>query len=185
MSSNGFFYRQTPNLITIARILLVPVVIWLILAQWDSVLGRVSALVLFVLAASTDGIDGAIARRRDVITNLGKLLDPIADKALLSGALVALSILGEVNWFATVLILIRELGITLWRLAIANKNVVAASGGGKLKTVIQIVAISLVIAPFEFLGAWYELFTEFGIWLSVLVTLYTGWQYLRSQYAKP
>lgn len=184
MSSSGFFYRQTPNLITIVRILLVPLVIWLILLHWDSIWGRVSALVLFVLAASTDGIDGAIARKRNVITNLGKLLDPIADKALLSGALVALSVLGEVNWWATSLILFRELGITLWRLAIANKNVVAASGGGKLKTVIQIVAISLVIAPFEFLGVFYDLLTEFGIWLSVAVTLVTGWQYLRSAYAK-
>lgn len=185
MSSKGFFYRQTPNLITIARILLVPLVIWLILAHWESILGRVSALVLFVLAASTDGIDGAIARRRNVITNLGKLLDPIADKALLSGALVALSWLGEVSWWATVLILFRELGITLWRLAIANKNVVAASGGGKLKTVIQIVAISLVIAPFEFLGSWYSMVVEFGIWLSVAITLYTGISYLRAQYGKP
>ena len=185
MSSNGFLYRQTPNLITIARILLVPLVIWLLLAQWDSILGRVSALIFFVLAASTDGIDGAIARRRDVITNLGKLLDPIADKALLSGALVALSLLGEVSWWATGLILFRELGITLWRLAIASKEVVAASGGGKLKTVIQIVAISFVIVPFEFLGVWFEYLTEFGIWLSVAITLWTGWQYLKAQYAKP
>lgn len=180
MSSNSFLYRQTPNLITIARILLVPLVIFLLVSQWESILGRLAALVLFVLAASTDGIDGAIARKRNVISNLGKLLDPIADKALLSGALVTLSIMNQVSWWATGLILVRELGITIWRLSIANRKVVAASGGGKLKTVIQIVAISLVIAPFDFLGSWYLTFTDIGIWIAVAITVVTGLQYLRS-----
>ncbi|MCF8523947.1 MAG: CDP-alcohol phosphatidyltransferase family protein, partial [Aquiluna sp.] len=113
MTSRSFLYRQTPNLITSVRILMVPLVLWLIMVGWDSFAERMIALVLLVLAASTDGIDGAIARKRNLVTNLGKILDPIADKALLSGALIVLSIQGAVPWWATVLILIREFGITV------------------------------------------------------------------------
>lgn len=179
MSSRSFLYRQTPNLITSARIALVPVVLWLILGYWDSWVGRVAALVLLVLAASTDGIDGAIARKRNLVTNLGKILDPIADKALLSGALIALSIQDAIPWAATLIILARELGITVYRLVIVKKRVIAASGGGKFKTVMQIVAVSMVIAPFEILGDWYLVLTQIVLWFTVALTLYTGWQYLR------
>lgn len=179
MSSNSFLYRQTPNLITIARIAVVPVVLFLILTGWDSGLQRWMALILFVLAAITDGIDGSIARSRNLITNLGKILDPIADKALLSGALIALSIINQVSWWITGLILIRELGITIWRLVIVKRKVVAASGGGKFKTVLQIVAVSLVIAPLGFFGDWYSLATQAVLWIAVAVTLYTGLSYLR------
>lgn len=178
MSSNSFLYRQTPNLITMARIALVPVVLWLIVSQWESFWGRVAALVLLVLAASTDGIDGALARKRDLVSNLGKLLDPIADKALLSGSLIALSAIGVIEWWITIAILVRELGITLYRLVIAKKRVLAASGGGKFKTVLQIIAISLAIAPFEFLGDWYTLFVQAVLWFTVAVTWYTGIRYL-------
>lgn len=178
MSSKSFLYRQTPNLITMARIALVPVVLWLIVSQWESFWGRVAALVLLVLAASTDGIDGALARKRDLVSNLGKLLDPIADKALLSGSLIALSAIGVIEWWITIAILVRELGITLYRLVIAKKQVLAASGGGKFKTVLQIIAISLAIAPFEFLGDWYTLFVQAVLWFTVAVTWYTGIRYL-------
>lgn len=178
MSSKSFLYRQTPNLITMARIALVPVVLWLIVSQWESFWGRVAALVLLVLAASTDGIDGALARKRDLVSNLGKLLDPIADKALLSGSLIALSAIGVIEWWITIAILVRELGITLYRLVIAKKRVLAASGGGKFKTVLQIIAISLAIAPFEFLGDWYTLFVQAVLWFTVAVTWYTGIRYL-------
>lgn len=161
-----------------ARIALVPVVLWLIVSQWESFWGRVAALVLLVLAASTDGIDGALARKRDLVSNLGKLLDPIADKALLSGSLIALSAIGVIEWWITIAILVRELGITLYRLVIAKKRVLAASGGGKFKTVLQIIAISLAIAPFEFLGDWYTLFVQAVLWFTVAVTWYTGIRYL-------
>ncbi len=178
MTSKSFLYRQTPNLITGARIAIVPVVLWLMLALWDSEIGRFIALVLLILAASTDGIDGAIARRRNLVTNLGKLLDPIADKALLSGSLIALSIVEAVPWWITIAILVREIGITVYRLAIANKRVLAASGGGKFKTVLQIVAISLAIAPFDFLGSWYQTFVFAVMLFTVAVTWYTGIRYL-------
>lgn len=156
-----------------------PVVLWLILGFWDSDLGRVIALVLLVLAASTDGIDGAIARKRNLVTNLGKLLDPIADKALLSGSLIALSVVGQVQWWITIAILLRELGITVYRLVVAKRKVIAASSGGKFKTVLQIIAISLAIAPLDFLGSWYQTFVYLVLLFTVVITWYTGISYLR------
>ncbi len=179
MSSKSFLYRQTPNLITSARILMVPLVLWLMLVGWDSTVDRLLALILLIIAASTDGIDGAIARKRNLITNLGKILDPIADKALLSGALVVLSIQDAVPWWATIVILVREFGITVFRLVVAKKRVIAASGGGKLKTVIQIVGVCMAIAPFDFLGDWWGVLTDIVIYLAVALTLWTGVQYLR------
>ena len=107
---------------------MVPVVLWLIFDYWDF-WGRFAALVLLVLAASTDGIDGAIARKRNLVSDFGKLIDPIADKALLTGALVALSIQGAVPWIATLLILARELIVTVYRLVVAKRRVIAATGG--------------------------------------------------------
>ena len=179
MSSKSFLYRQTPNLITSARILMVPLVLWLMMVGWDSTLDRFLALVLLIIAASTDGIDGAIARKRNLITNLGKILDPIADKALLSGALIVLSIQDAVPWWATIIILVREFGITVFRLVVAKKRVIAASGGGKLKTVIQIVGVCMAIAPFDFLGYWWGVLTSIVIYLAVVLTIWTGIQYLR------
>jgi CDP-diacylglycerol--glycerol-3-phosphate 3-phosphatidyltransferase len=181
MTSRSFLYRQTPNIITSVRIALVPVVLWLILGYWDSWAGRMAALVLLVIAASTDGIDGAIARKRNLVTNLGKILDPIADKALLSGALIALSIQGAIPWAATGIILVRELGITVYRLAVVKKRVIAASGGGKFKTVMQIIAVSMVIAPFDFLGPWFSILTQIVLWFTVALTVFTGIQILRPQ----
>ncbi len=158
---------------------MVPLVLWLMLVGWDSTVDRLLALILLIIAASTDGIDGAIARKRNLITNLGKILDPIADKALLSGALVVLSIQDAVPWWATIVILVREFGITVFRLVVAKKRVIAASGGGKLKTVIQIVGVCMAIAPFAFLGDWWGVLTDIVIYLAVALTLWTGVQYLR------
>ena len=172
--ATSFLYRQTPNLITISRIAMVPLVLWLILGEWDSYVGRAVARALLVLAASTDGIDGAIARKRDLVSNLGKILDPIADKALLSGALIALSMQGAVPWLATWLILGRELLITVYRLLVAKKRVIAATGGGKFKTVMQIISVSLYVAPLGFLGLWYLWLSDAVLWFTVVVTLITG-----------
>ena len=160
---------------------MVPLVLWLMMVGWDSFAERMFALVLLVLAASTDGIDGAIARKRNLVTNLGKILDPIADKALLSGALIVLSIQAAVPWWATVLILVREFGITVYRLVVAKRRVIAASGGGKFKTVIQIIGVSMAVAPFDFLGRWWLWLTQAVILFAVVITWYTGLQYLRPQ----
>jgi CDP-diacylglycerol--glycerol-3-phosphate 3-phosphatidyltransferase len=153
---------------------MVPIVLWLLLEFWTDPLLRFLAMVILIIAASTDGLDGSIARKRGLITNLGKILDPIADKALLSGTLIVLSILGAVSWFATVLILIRELGITIYRLIVVRRHVIAADGWGKFKTVMQIVSVCLVIAPFGFLGDWYYWLTNIVLWFTVAITLWSG-----------
>jgi CDP-diacylglycerol--glycerol-3-phosphate 3-phosphatidyltransferase len=156
---------------------MVPIVLWLVLDYWDF-WGRFAALVLLVLAASTDGIDGAIARKRNLVTNFGKLLDPIADKALLTGSLLALSVQEAVPWVATGLILARELIVTGYRLVVARRQVIAATGGGKFKTVMQIIAVSLALAPFEALGTWYLLLSQAVLWFTVVLTLWSGKQIL-------
>lgn len=183
MTSSGperrWWFRQLPNSITLIRILLVPVVIWLLFTEWDSTLGRLVALVIFVISAATDGLDGGIARKYQIESNFGRLLDPIADKVLLGGSLIALSILNQVPWLATVLILFRELGITVYRLAVAKRRVISANSGGKFKTVIQIVVISLVILPAESLVPFWSELIVYPIWFAVLVTLFTAVGYWR------
>jgi CDP-diacylglycerol--glycerol-3-phosphate 3-phosphatidyltransferase len=178
MITRSFFYRQTPNLITSMRLAMVPVVLWLLFEFWDDSLIRFLAMVILIIAASTDGLDGSIARRRGLITNLGKILDPIADKALLGGVLIVLSSVGAVSWFATGLILFRELGITIYRLLVINKRVIAAAGAGKLKTLMQIVAVCLIIAPLSFLGDWYTWLTNLVLWFTVAITLWSGALYI-------
>src|SRR5690606_28101082 len=108
---------------------------------------RVTALVVFVLASLTDRLDGELARRYGLVTDFGKIADPIADKALIGAALVSLSILGELPWWVTIVILGREAGVTALRFAVIKHGVIPASFGGKIKTVLQIVAIGLFILP--------------------------------------
>lgn len=171
------------NLVTLARILFAPVLIVLLLVDaGEHGVIRFVAGALFILGMATDGLDGSLARRRNLITSSGKILDPIADKVLIGGALITLSILGELWWWVTGLILLREVGITVWRLIIAKKRVVAASSGGKLKTVFQTMAISFYLVPlYLFLGPYADVMqyvnaTLMGI--AVALTLYSGAQYL-------
>lgn len=168
-----------PNVITMARILCVPFFVWTLFAFEPNSFARWYSLALFIVIMVSDGVDGAIARRRGLITNLGKLLDPIADKALLGGALVALSVLAEFTWWATIVILIRELGITVYRFVVVKQQVVAASNGGKLKTILQSVLIGSLVSPLNsLLSPWYVT-VEAWLTLAVLiVTVYTGVQYL-------
>jgi len=163
-----------PNAITVARILLVPLFIWL---ELRFPLGGLTAwwgVLVFVLAISTDGVDGAIARRRGLVTNLGKILDPIADKALTGAGFLLLSWFGMVPWWVTALVLVREIGITVYRLIVVRKRVIAASSGGKIKTTLQAVVIPLLLAP---LDVFWQLKAVL-LWAAVLVTLYTGLQYV-------
>lgn len=171
-----------PNAITIVRILLAPIFFWMLLADaGEGGLLRWLATALFVIAIATDGIDGHIARSRGLVTDLGKILDPIADKLLTSGALVCLSILGEVPWWVTALIMLREVGITVWRFAeLGRGNVVPASSGGKLKTVVQAVAISFALAPFpQLLGEWMAWVNAVLIALALILTVWSGAVYVR------
>ncbi|MFC6357257.1 CDP-diacylglycerol--glycerol-3-phosphate 3-phosphatidyltransferase [Luethyella okanaganae] len=170
-----------PNLITVLRILLAPLFIWMLIADAgaDGPL-RWWAAMLFIVAIATDGVDGAIARRRGLVTDLGKLLDPIADKVLTGGALVGLSILGELWWWVTIVILLREVGITVWRMVeLGRGTVVPASRGGKLKTIVQAVAISLALVPlWTILGEWMHWVNGFVMALALVLTVYSGVEYL-------
>ena len=136
--------------------------------------GNRSAIV-FVVAMATDRLDGELARSRGLITDFGKLADPIADKALTGMAFIGLSLIGQLWWWVTVLVLVREIGITVLRFVVIRYGVMPASRGGKLKTVLQAVALSMLLAPIG--GVW--------LWLSgavmaaaVLVTVVTGVDYV-------
>ncbi|WP_010205191.1 CDP-diacylglycerol--glycerol-3-phosphate 3-phosphatidyltransferase [Salinibacterium sp. PAMC 21357] len=168
------------NIITVVRIFLAPLFIWLLLLD-DSEMGLIRYLAagLFIFAIVTDAVDGHLARGRNLITNVGIILDPIADKVLTGGALVALSILGELPWWVTILILVREFGITIYRFAVLSKVVVPASRGGKLKTVLQAVAISLYLVPLSsVLGSWVSWINWSVMTVAVVLTVYTGIEYL-------
>jgi CDP-diacylglycerol--glycerol-3-phosphate 3-phosphatidyltransferase len=180
-------YGDTPvsdgniaNIITVVRILLAPLFIWLLLddAGRMGVLRYVAAA-LFIVAIATDSVDGILARRRNLITNLGIILDPIADKVLIGGALVTLSILGELWWWVTILIMVRELGITAFRFAVLSDRVIPASRGGKLKTVFQAVAIALYLVPlFTIVGNGMLVVNAVVMGIAVALTVATGIDYL-------
>jgi CDP-diacylglycerol--glycerol-3-phosphate 3-phosphatidyltransferase len=116
-----------------------------------------------------------------LITNLGKLLDPIADKALIGGALVSLSILGELSWFITGAILFRELAITIYRLVVAKRRVLAASPGGKFKTVMQSIAIGFLLSPFDYYFPWLIPIEMVLIYFALFVTIITAIQYIDAE----
>lgn len=169
-----------PNLITVVRILLAPLFIWMLLADagQDGAL-RWWAAALFIVAIATDGIDGAIARRHNLVTDLGKILDPIADKVLTGSALVCLSILGELWWWVTIVILVREIGITVFRFVMLRDRVIPASRGGKLKTLLQSVAISLALLPLWLVvGDWIYWVNWTAMALALILTVITGIDYL-------
>jgi CDP-diacylglycerol--glycerol-3-phosphate 3-phosphatidyltransferase len=136
------------NALTVLRIVIVPVFLAVLFAGGGHATGwRVGATALFALAAVTDRVDGQLARRYGLVTDFGKLADPIADKALIGAALVSLSLLGDLSWWITVVIAVRELGITLLRFAVLRRRVIPASRGGKVKTLTQSVAVGLYLLP--------------------------------------
>jgi CDP-diacylglycerol--glycerol-3-phosphate 3-phosphatidyltransferase len=134
---------NTANALTVLRLALVPVFIACLLAGGPG--WRVAAFVTFVVASVTDLLDGRIARSRGLITDFGKIADPIADKALTGAALVTLSAQGDLAWWVTVVILVREVSVTVLRFWVIRRGVIAASRGGKLKTLLQVVAIALYV----------------------------------------
>jgi CDP-diacylglycerol--glycerol-3-phosphate 3-phosphatidyltransferase len=141
-----------PNALTVLRLAVVPLFAVLLLQGGDlqagpDAAGRYWATLVFVLAIITDRYDGLIARRTGQVTEFGKLADPIADKALTGTALIGLSMLGLLPWWVTLVILVREVGVTLLRFWVIRHGVIAASRGGKLKTVVQALAIGLYILP--------------------------------------
>ncbi|HWT33082.1 MAG TPA: CDP-diacylglycerol--glycerol-3-phosphate 3-phosphatidyltransferase [Microbacterium sp.] len=175
--------RQLPNTITVVRIVCAPVFLWMLLADTghDGAL-RWWAAVLFVLAIATDGIDGWLARRHQLVTDLGKILDPIADKVITGCAFVGLSILGELDWWITIVVLVREIGITVYRLLVISDHVLAAAWMGKLKTVAQAVALTLALAPlWTLVGGWIFWVNGITMTIAVLLTIASGLDYVVSE----
>jgi len=158
------------NALTVLRLVLVPVFVACLLAGGDG--WRVVAFAVFAVASVTDLLDGRIARRRGLITDFGKIADPVADKALTGAALVTLSALGELPWWVTVVILAREIWVTVLRFWVIRHGVIAASRGGKLKTLLQVLAIALYVVPGP-----PELLREVVMGAAVVVTLVTGVDY--------
>jgi CDP-diacylglycerol--glycerol-3-phosphate 3-phosphatidyltransferase len=174
--SNG----NIANIITVVRILLAPLFVWLVLLDGgEHGLWRFIAAALFIAAIATDGLDGALARKRNLVTNSGIILDPIADKILIGGALIALALVAELPWWVVVVILAREIGITLFRLMVLSDRVIPASGGGKLKTVLQAVTLSSWLVPtWLLLGSWVFTLNWVLRGAVIVVTVATGLDYL-------
>jgi CDP-diacylglycerol---glycerol-3-phosphate 3-phosphatidyltransferase len=158
------------NALTVLRLALVPIFVACLLAGGPG--WRVVAFIAFSVASVTDLLDGRIARRRGLITDFGKIADPIADKALTGSALVTLSALGELPWWVTAVILVREIAVTVLRFWVIRRGVIAASRGGKLKTLLQVVAIALYVLPGPL-----TVVREAVMAAAVVVTVVTGIDY--------
>ena len=175
-----------PNALTTLRIVMVPFFGWALLVDdGTSVMWRCIAWVLFAVAMITDKVDGDIARSRNLVTDFGKIADPIADKALTGMAFVGLSIIGDLWWWVTILVLVREWGITLLRLWVIRHGVMAAGRGGKLKTVLQTLALGLFVLPIRLLqddwGVVGDLLWGFAVLTmvaAVALTVVTGADYV-------
>jgi CDP-diacylglycerol--glycerol-3-phosphate 3-phosphatidyltransferase len=175
--------RQLPNVITVVRIFCAPIFLWMLLADggMDGPL-RWWAAALFIVAIATDGIDGYLARKYEIVTDLGKLLDPIADKVLTGFAFIGLSILLELPWWVTAIVLIREIGITIYRFMVVNDHVLAAAWMGKLKTVAQAVALSLALLPlWTLVGEWIFWVNGVTMTIAVILTIASGIDYIVSE----
>jgi CDP-diacylglycerol---glycerol-3-phosphate 3-phosphatidyltransferase len=170
--SPGLF--NVANDLTFVRILLVPVFVLCLVAGGTG--WRLTALAVFVVASVTDLIDGRLARSRGLVTDFGKIADPIADKALTGAALISLSALGELPGWVTALILLREVGVTVLRFAVIRRGVIAASPGGKLKTLLQVAAICLYVLPASLSPP--AAVKEVVMAAAVVVTLVTGADYV-------
>jgi CDP-diacylglycerol--glycerol-3-phosphate 3-phosphatidyltransferase len=169
------------NLVTFGRIAVTPIFLWFLLTSYvsgDPV--NWILLLAFILIAASDGIDGAIARKQNTVTNLGKILDPIADKVLFGGSFIVLSILNVVPWPATVAILVREVAMTVYRLVVVKNKVIPASASGKSKTIVQAIAIGYLISPLNQILA--NQYFDIGyslIFVSVFLTWWSAFQYFK------
>jgi len=176
-----------PNALTTLRIVLVPLFGWLLLYDGgQSTAFRIWAFVVFLAAILTDKIDGDIARKRNLVTDFGKLMDPIADKALTGMAFVGLSIIGELWWWVTIIVLGREWGVTLMRFWVIRYGVMPASRGGKIKTTLQAVALCGFILPLRSFTGVLGTIGDVLWWAAVVVmvaavvvTMVTGYEYVR------
>lgn len=164
------------NGLTVFRLVLVPLFLMALLAEeGDDDTWRLLAFGIFAVASYTDRVDGQIARSRNLVTPFGKLVDPIADKALIGAALIGLSSLGDLPWWITVVVMVREVGVTLLRFWVIRHGVIPASRGGKLKTLLQGLAIGFYLLP---LSGWAATGRAWLMAVAVAVTVVTGIDYV-------
>jgi len=173
--SNEVRILNVPNLLTIARLFMVPVFGYLILAIEQTDSAQWASAIVFLIAAITDLVDGVWARRYGLVTNFGKIADPIADKALIGTALIALSIQGEIAWWVTGIIIFREIAITILRFWVIRHGVIPASRGGKVKTVSQIIAIVAFLIPIH---GWVDAVAQMSLGVALALTVTTGIDYV-------
>jgi CDP-diacylglycerol--glycerol-3-phosphate 3-phosphatidyltransferase len=163
------------NVLTVVRIFLVPVFVACLVAGGTG--WRLTALVAFCVASFTDLLDGRLARQRGLVTDFGKIADPVADKALTGAALICLSALGELPWWVTGVVMFREIGVTALRFWVIRRGVIAASRGGKLKTLLQVIAICLYVLPASLSPP--AILRELVMGVAVAVTVVTGVDYVQ------
>lgn len=175
------------NVLTMVRIALVPVFVVLLFLDADGTLSQLeasngpwrwAAAAVFLAAMITDKIDGDLARSRGLITDFGKIADPIADKLLIGAGLVMLSLLAELPWWVSILILLREVGITVLRVVMLRTQVMPASRGGKLKTVLQSAGLQLMLLPLVVIADWLAAVAFWIMIAALVVTVVTGIDYL-------
>ncbi|WP_062207992.1 CDP-diacylglycerol--glycerol-3-phosphate 3-phosphatidyltransferase [Demequina oxidasica] len=167
-----------PNILTALRLVAVPVMVLLLLAD-DGAEGpdRWWGLLVFLIAGATDFLDGYLARRWAVVSTFGKLADPIADKVLILAALAMISLIDGIGWWALIVLALREIAVTVGRLMVAGDTVIAASQGGKIKTALQVVAITLFLWPNA--APWVDVVAYVLLVAAVLLALVTGYDYMR------
>ena len=167
----------TPNTLTVTRILLIPLGVYvLFLDGGANSTYQILAWTIFFLLGMTDILDGRWARKSNRITALGTFLDPVADKALIGSAMISLSIQGRFPWWITILILSREIGITIFRLLVIKDGVIPASKGGKIKTLMQNFGVGFFILPFP---SWLEWFRVGFISVAIILTVTTAYDYVK------
>ena len=172
----------TPNTLTLTRILLIPTGVYTLFYDGgDNSTFQLISYAIFFALGMTDIVDGRWARHSNRITPLGTFLDPVADKALIGAAMISLSILDRFPWWITILILTREIGITLFRLLVIKNGVIPASKGGKIKTLTQNFGVGFFILP---LPAWLDWFKYGFISVAIILTITSAYDYLRSWYSK-
>ena len=173
----------TPNFITVTRLLLVPCGVYTLFKNGgdDSTWQIISWFIFFFLGLS-DILDGNLARSRNKITEFGKFLDPVADKVMIGAAMISLSILGRMPWWITIVILGREVGITLLRLAIIRRGVIAANKGGKIKATFQNFGVGFYVLPLPASLFW---FRDGFMAVAIVLTIVTGAYYVKSAFGRP
>ena len=167
------------NVLTGLRLVLVPIFLFaLFVGNGHETTARIAAFVIFAVACITDRYDGLLARNYGMATEFGAFVDPIADKALIGSALIGLSMLGDLPWWVTVVILTREVGVTLLRLMVIRRGVIPASWGGKLKTLVQAVAIGLFVLPWASRPGPFLVGASVLMGIAIVLTVVTGVDYV-------